>query len=99
MPRVLEQDDGGPAFPAIRRVRQFTDEAIRDADLPSALAFKGVEFPGMSLRDYFAGRALAGLCANPGTERSVDRLGADALASAAYVIADLMLRTRGDGEG
>jgi hypothetical protein len=49
--------------------------------------------PGMSLRDWFAGQALAGLCANPDWINSSrnDRI-AFALGDA-----DAMIRARGDG--
>lgn len=43
---------------------------------------------GMTLRDYFAGQALAGLCAAP------SRSHADELAINAYWIADQMLKIR-----
>lgn len=55
--------------------------------------------PGMSLRDYFAGQALAGLCANPGgpfqsSERSgwemVNCMPGD-LANECYRLADALM--------
>lgn len=45
---------------------------------------------GMSLLDYFAGQALAGLCANP----DVDSLNVHYLASRAYEIASTMIMER-----
>lgn len=42
---------------------------------------------GMSLRDYFAGQALAGICTLGGIEHTV-------LASHAYALADAMLIER-----
>lgn len=48
---------------------------------------------GMTLRDYFAGNALAGLCAHPATQRPVDGNHTQ-LVSDAYVLADAMLIER-----
>jgi hypothetical protein len=46
---------------------------------------------GMTLRDYFAGQALAGACAKHG----LDLMRPDEVASNAYRMADLMLAARG----
>ena len=45
---------------------------------------------GMSLRDYFAGQALAGMCANPDLTSFLPA----PMACAAYKIADAMLAAR-----
>ena len=70
--------DGGPAFPT---------ERLEDNPIPGVRPRKvPVEYPGMSLRDYFAGKALAsGTC-----------VGADPspLAELCYRIADAMLAAR-----
>ena len=67
-------DDGGPAFP------WHSDGCVPDIE-PSL---------GMSLRDWFAGQALAGIYANSaGTD-----LGKGALAEEMYSIADAMLAAR-----
>ncbi|MDO7841110.1 hypothetical protein [Sphingomonas immobilis] len=47
-------------------------------------------YPGMSLRDYFAGQALAGLSGHMGV-RSQD---VERIATAAYARADAMLAVR-----
>ena len=44
---------------------------------------------GMTLRDWFAGQALAGLCANPSIN-----MGSHATAEAAYLSADAMFIAR-----
>lgn len=49
--------------------------------------------PGMSLRDWFAGQALAGILANPGTGGAGPEVIAR-LATAIYVVADAMLAER-----
>jgi hypothetical protein len=49
----------------------------------------------MSLRDYFAGQALAGMIGNSNAEQMDKSMsGEDALARAAYVVADAMLKER-----
>lgn len=49
-------------------------------------------WPGMSLRDWFAGQALAGLCVNQTIHGRSD---ADA-AERAWEVADMMLKKRGE---
>ena len=46
---------------------------------------------GMELRDYFAAKAMQGLCANPNAEPSI---GQEVWAKAAYQVADAMLKER-----
>jgi hypothetical protein len=48
---------------------------------------------GMTLRDWFAGQALSGLCS---TERYADPVIEEHIAFTAYAIADAMLKTRID---
>lgn len=52
-------DDGGLAFPGkrIEQVGTVADHGFSDDDSPT---FDFVQHPGMSLRDWFAGQALAG---------------------------------------
>jgi hypothetical protein len=72
-------DDGGPAFPAGTYCNNFGDE---------------VPMRGMSLRDWFAGQALAGMRANP----ALAKLQPGGAAADAFADADAMLRARKDGE-
>jgi hypothetical protein len=67
-------NDGGPAFPSV-------GEGFGN---PSYSA------PGMTLRDWFASQALAGMCAVP-VPRSTK---AETFADSAYVLADEMLKAR-----
>ena len=85
-------NDGGPAFPSEQHETQDG-------------TWNQTYCPGMSLRDYFAGQAMAGitagLCANPGVlkdepyrMRAMGRLGFSDAAKDAYTIADAMLAAR-----
>ena len=50
----------------------------------------GTAFQGMTLRDYFAAKAMQGICASdPGTYMTNDRIAAEA-----YDLADAMLKAR-----
>jgi len=72
----MNKDDGGPAFPAPEAAKARFGDSNPDA------------FLGMTLRDYFAARALAP--AFPGmTTRDVQYA-----AEAAYELADAMLAAR-----
>ena len=72
--------DGGPAFPiTVRRDEKYMDEA----GYGKVRAVQGLE-GGMTLRDWFAGQALAGV--NAATEQEAARF--------AYAVADAMLAER-----
>ena len=70
---MKKQNNGSPAFPYCEQDGQGGYE----------------QHQGMSLRDYFAGKALAGLLASG--EDSID---AETNAHDAYIIADAMLAAR-----
>lgn len=77
-----EIKDGGPAFPRTGFELSRHDNSPADCD-PQ---------PGMTLRDWLAGQALAGICANPredysGTTRNEK-------ADEAYRQADAMLASK-----
>ena len=72
------KDNGGPAFPV-----QYSNEADGPTVMPS---------DGMSLRDYFAAKAMQGICCN---RSHVELKGhANASAKVAYLIADALLEAR-----
>lgn len=78
----MSKEDGGPAFPApAAAVARFGD-ANADA------------FLGMSLRDYFAAKALQGLASNPSFLDSTDSRAVQYTAEGAYQLADAMLSAR-----
>ena len=64
---------------------------MADARDDGGQAFPGVQTDGMSLRDYFAGQALAGQLASFGPD---DFPNPDGLAALAYCIADAVLAER-----
>ena len=69
-------NNGGPAFPLQGGVEQL------ETSLP---------LQGMTMRDYFAAKAMQGLLA-----RSVGNINAEIMANDAYQMADAMLRARGE---
>lgn len=73
----MSTHDGGPAFP------QISYQRVGDMEI-------GETDGGMTLRDYFAGQALAGFCAT-GLKAGNGPAG---FASTAYEMADAMLRER-----
>lgn len=76
-------DDGGPAFP-------FVAEGGAMSGLHPEISV------GMSLRDWFAGQALAGWLASFPVDAAVK---VPNVASFAYEIADAMLTARKEGQG
>jgi hypothetical protein len=102
---VSKKPTGGPAFP----LPVYWDENYRaafagDAESPGSPAVQG-----LTIRDYLAGQALAGILANPnkaeamaalvGDFREEDRnevskVARDALCAGCYEFADAMLRER-----
>ena len=69
---MSEQKNGGPAFPAF--------EFHQGHGQMMAVG-------GMTLRDYFAAKAMHGLLANGGTDAGL-------MSHAAYIVADAMLKAR-----
>ncbi len=76
------KDNGGPAFPG-------TEHTFYDG-VPQV----GADHQGMSLRDWFAGQALAGLIANPNRDATRGKKGVEPIAQYAYEYADAMLEAR-----
>ena len=75
----MTKETGGPAFPAPEAgYRQFGDHAV---------------YMGMTLRDYFAAKAMQGLVID---KSFIDLYssGARAVAHQAYLVADAMLKVR-----
>jgi hypothetical protein len=75
---MTEKDTGGPAFPSKRRVQ-------RDGYLTTEYEPVG----GMTLRDYFAAKAMQGLLSDTSIKGAVLEF-----AARSYVMADAMLAAR-----
>lgn len=72
----MSKDTSGPAFPV---------------PLPNGESYQGhLPHDGMTLRDYFAAKALQGLCADPNTANAKRE---DVVAEC-YELADTMLAAR-----
>ena len=81
---MSEIKDGGPAFPAYERAEVLFEEGYRQMSTPVG---------GMSLRDWFAGQALASgwhefLTSGDAWD------GYDDFADSCYTMADAMLKAR-----
>lgn len=78
-------DDGGPAHPS-PALSYATDERGRQRD-------------GMSMRDFFAGQAIAGLAANPKNDEMIRGIAhwPSMAAQWAYRVADAVLDERAKG--
>lgn len=49
-------------------------------------------YPGISVRDYFAAKAMQGFCANPANRDALPK----EISKAAYLVADEMLKAQGE---
>lgn len=92
---MREIKDGGPAFPAT-----WANDSDLNAVAPNGQVvppFSSIPLPGMTLRDYFAAKAMQAALASvtPGPMTTHAEI-AEAVAPIAYLIADAMLRTRGE---
>jgi hypothetical protein len=85
---VIEIKDGGPAFPCQATINRDSGELI-----PHQFGNDDFVVPSMSLRDYFAAKALQGAIHHRGFATIDDNRNMDA--KDAYAYADAMLRARG----
>lgn len=60
-------DDGGPAYPGLEYSSGYGNQKF-DGVLPSGDSAWSTHAPGMTLRDWFAGQALAGMLAADGND-------------------------------
>jgi hypothetical protein len=82
MEQVMSTQDGGPAFP----VADYDHMVFQ----PATVAETKRDLSGMSLRDYFAAKAMQGMSANP----YYDDYEFDTVAEMAYAQAEAMLDAR-----
>lgn len=83
---VTARPDGGPAYPA------GDSTELRNG------AWVGVVYEGMSLRDYFAGQALAGFCANSTIDHSYEDMADMVVKQADAVLEALAARDATDAK-
>jgi hypothetical protein len=83
---MTNKQTGGPAFPSGMIDPSTPDDAIQAID------------KGMTLRDYFAAKAMQGMFANPDDSHENYDLDYDSytkeISRCAYVMADAMLKAR-----
>jgi hypothetical protein len=94
---VSEIKDGGPAFPIadqgfVHRVGAAAIEGITDVAERDRLYIEATAraCAGMTLRDYFAAKAMQGICAHPDTWGNP----IPQIAELSYEMADAMIRAR-----
>ncbi|WP_438279674.1 hypothetical protein [Pseudomonas alabamensis] len=95
---MMSKEDGGPAFPV--EIRNTTDEAfigcLGEEVKPNSFAI----YTGVSVRDYFATKAMNGYLANPWQAKELDDTGDSSaeqmriVAEISYAMADAMLAAR-----
>ena len=83
---MANKNDGGPAFPATRTEHV---QALADPQHREPLE---IVYPGMSLRDYFAAKAMAGWLATWPDDAPLNN--PEGVAKTAYRVADAMLKER-----
>lgn len=81
----MSNGTGGPAFPVA-----YDHDTFRPSHVDEAKQLMS----GMTLRDYFAAKALAGFAANPSMIDSNDSRACAWVADCSYAMADAMLAAR-----
>lgn len=88
-------NDGGPAFGQVVELRCVRVEMDGSAEYEPEAMLHG----GLTVRDYFAAKAMTGMLAYPGCESRGSHHNnntPDGVATMAYEYADAMLRARGE---
>lgn len=87
----MKPDDGGPAFPCVEsEVRYYKNWNDRDKEWVPSTSVDKTPTSGMSLRDYFAAKAMQALIANP----ECCNMSKTSIAEWAYNMAVVMLKER-----
>ena len=84
----MSKKNGGPAFPS----PQFAVPS----DMRDDLIVKLRDMQGMTLRDYFAAKAMQGTLAASGNQDGFVDFDDGVVAESCYQLADAMLKARGD---
>lgn len=90
---MSDKNNGGPAFP--NELRNYTESDIIGFDNETIPRTGVANYSGMSLRDYFAAKAMHGLISahdSSGTWTAIDMN--EGIAKRAYQTADAMLAAR-----
>lgn len=74
--------------------RDFPVDSVVERDEKGHLHGFEISSGGMTLRDYFAAKAMQGMLANPGMWDLVNENNAKAVVKDAYKVADAMLSAR-----
>ena len=82
----MNKDTGGPAFPGLKLTSAH-------GNITSAQGSEYKPIGGMTMRDYFAAKAMQGLLAEAPSSKDVAEA-TNTLAHFAYTIADAMLKAR-----
>lgn len=82
---MTDKQDGGPAFPCSEDVWEQPQNTNRPPELVDTIKYRG-----LSLRDYFAAKAMQGFLSNP----QISSLDFGEIVADAYNAADAMLRER-----
>lgn len=88
----MTKETGGPAFPQDYAHTKVLVDMQRVGDITvNQLSDWSKQLAGMTLRDYFAAKALSGLLAHPASDAHSDK----EIAQQAFNMADAMLKARG----
>ena len=80
--------DGGYAYP----VPGYTDQPVQQYPVQQPTNYAPV--PGMSVRDFYAGQALAGMVSHPGFDLlfNIGEIDEDRIGERCYALADQLLK-------
>lgn len=90
----MKNQTGGPAFPVADGAAHRIAMQVAGDDEAKYIAESAKALSGMTLRDYFAAKAMQAMISNPSIIDNDSAGAVNYAASAAYKFADAMLRAR-----
>ena len=84
----MSKNTGGPAFPVDTSVNELGEATIHQTGNWTG------QFPGMTLRDYFAAKAMTAYISNPDMIHKLCGTGSVSISELSYIQADAMLKER-----